>query len=332
MPQVAAQGHWVNAFDLASQYLNRLGWPNNPQTQRAFAAWFMAESRRSGNDVYVVGNNPLNITTGASGNYRLVGSHRIAVFSSPESGVGAFGSLISSSGHNYPGIKAAFKSGSGTAAIAAIINSGWVPGGNGPSYWHTVGHGKRTNLVQDIFNGLPGGGSSAVLPPGGGGSSGNPPNTNLAAWGGLVSYPVGHIFSEADVNDIINKMNAAGWFDAALGGTTARDLTRGILMQEVGQPWNKALQDRLQAKFLNASVLAGHDINPIAVAGDAATSLFNNVVGFVGGVVVGAGAIIVGGIMGLFGIYLITKEATSTTGAGESIVSPVPIFIREKTA
>lgn len=82
----------------------------------------------------------------------------------------------------------------------------------------------------------------------------------LTGWGNLVSFPVGHTITAADVDTIIAKLKAGG----LLGTPSNPDpfgisegIVRGILMQHVGQAWNKSLQDQLAAEFGAAAVNAG---------------------------------------------------------------------------
>lgn len=302
----------INAYTLASQWLTALGWPNTPANQRALAAWFLAESSHTGLTLHVLGNNPLNITGG--NNYRLVGTHRISVYNSPAAGINAFSRLINTSGHNYPGIVAAFKNENNP--ISAIVNSGWVTGGTGPSYWH-----KGRNLLLDVFNGLPGPAGNVTPPI----SGGYPPTTGgeqLGAWGNLVSFPVGHKLTPEDVDYIMSQLVKGG-----LVGSVGPDydIVKGILEQSVGQEWNKTLEETLQQKFFAAGVLAGNTIgNPVGtIATDFIGPAVMKVLGTFGSIAV----LIGGGALVLFGLYLITKEATGSSPEG--MVSPVPVFIRE---
>ena len=109
------------------------------------------------------------------------------------------------------------------------------------------------------------------------------PGPQLGAWGDpftganpVVTFPVGHILTTVDVDTIVAKLTQAGWF--ALWGPvnvgTAQTLVHGILSKHVGQPWNKALQDQLQAEFNQAAGLAGTTIgDPMAGIAQAIGSL-----------------------------------------------------------
>lgn len=305
MPLVSNVSHQkVNAYDLASQWLTALGWPNTPSNQRALAAWFMAESSHNGTTLNVAGNNPLNITT-STGNYRLVGSHRIAVYDSPQAGIDAFRNLIGSPNHNYPGIQSAFKtkSGNGQSVISAIINSGWVTGGNGPSYNHTV-NGQRRNLLQDVYNGISNGNSNATLA-----------SLSLSDWQAkLASIGVpndpNHKFTHDEAIAILTKLY-------------------GINPDHIPPDFISAFEGKTVAETLGgASTTLIPPVGPQDL-GPGIANIASGILNAIFGKLVPVGALIGGGVMSLFGLYLITKEATSG-GQAESLVSPVPIFIRER--
>jgi len=84
----------------------------------------------------------------------------------------------------------------------------------------------------------------------------------LGAWGDLITFPVGHILTTTDIDDMIAKLETAGWFSKDPTGS-AKAIVRGILAMHVGEPWNKALQDTLQSQFEKASGLAGTKFNPL---------------------------------------------------------------------
>lgn len=328
MPQVAAPTYWIDANVLASQWLNALGFPNTDSNRKALSAWFLSESKRSGNKVLVTGNNPLNITTGSNGNYRLVGSHRIAVYGSQTEGVAAFGSLIRINAYNYPGILAALRAGNDAqTTINAIINSGWVTGGTGPSYWHTV-NGQRSNLLQSVFNSLTG---TFVRPPdggstgnGGGGTPSTTPQTlTMDAWIKMltdagISVDPSHQYTQAEATQISKLL--AKYTDAA----GAANLIPNLVGKTVYSAFPTAA--RLYGDFASsggsAQPVSGAPLDVPGAIGAGVAALLATIVPVM--------ALLGGGIMAMFGVYLITKEATSTTGAGESLVSPVPVFLRER--
>lgn len=294
----------VNAFTLASQWLNALGWPNTPSNRQALAAWFMSESPHTGTTIHVIGNNPLNITTN-SGNYRLVGTHRIAVYDTPQAGINAFNSLIHVNAYNYPGIVAGFGTGNGQNAINSIINSGWVTGGTGPSYWHYVS-GVRRNLLQDAFNGLTGLDTS--------------PTELLSGFGNLVTYPVGHVFTPAEGADLIKKLEAAGYFGTGPAALIAENIFGSELAQLIqsGTPWSKQFQQALQGNVQNDA--SNNPITGVANAITGAVGTFLSSLLFIAAMAAGGG-------MALYGIYLMTKEATSPAATTQT--QEVPVFVKE---
>lgn len=84
-----------------------------------------------------------------------------------------------------------------------------------------------------------------------GGSQGSL-NAGLAGWGNLVNYPSGHIITTGDAAAMADKLKAGGYFASdPLGAAEAK--TRAGLALFVGQPWNKATQDSIQASFLGAA-------------------------------------------------------------------------------
>jgi hypothetical protein len=323
MPLVSASHYDVNAYTLASQWLTALGWPNTPSNQRALAAWFLAESSHTGTTLHVAGNNPLNITT-STGNYRLVGTHKIAVYSSPVAGATAFHNLINTSGHNYPLIRQAFQANvSGISVIKAIVNSGWVTGGTGPSYWHTVS-GTRRNLLLDVYNGLPGAPGNITPPPLG---SGYPPTSVsgpiTSKWQAVLKF----LDISTDPAHVITADEAARIANAYITGIPSLGINKQLPESTRGQ-----LTDFFTGKTVgNAEKGGSITPGPTAPSLDPIANAISNAVG--GAIasliatILPVAALIGGGVMGLFGIYLVTKEATG--GSAESMVSPVPIFVRE---
>lgn len=90
---------------------------------------------------------------------------------------------------------------------------------------------------------------------------------DLGAWGNVVSFPTGHVLTAADVDTIITKLRAAGYFNDPVSGGVAEGVTRDILMRHVGQPWNKQLQDTLSIEFATAAKEAG-DAGGLRAIGD----------------------------------------------------------------
>lgn len=89
----------------------------------------------------------------------------------------------------------------------------------------------------------------------------------LGAWGDHVKYPTGHILTQKDVYDIVEKLQDIGMFDGQgpLAGVVGRQIVTGILLRHVGEPWNKELQSTLQAEF-NQSATEAADLGGTAPA------------------------------------------------------------------
>jgi hypothetical protein len=124
----------------------------------------------------------------------------------------------------------------------------------------------------------------------------------LDAWAGIVSFPVGHVITEADVETMIRALSAAGMLGGPGTLGIPETITRGVLRTAIGKPWSTALQADLQARFRLASTLAG--------------STIGDPLGALAGVVLGAGARIaaLAGIvlLGLLGVWLLFREGGTT--------------------
>lgn len=317
---MAANRQRVNAYQLAGQYLDALGWPNNTTTRRVLAAWFMRESARvsgSSSDIWVVGNNPLNISCTSCSNYRSVGAHKIVVYNSNDAGIAAFNSLIHGSGPGYSGIVKTFSSQpSDPAAIIKSINkSGWVTG-NTNSYIH----GSYNGLL-DTYNGLAG--PDTYVPSDTASSSTTaPPSPNVTIYGGLISYPRDHIITEQDVNDMEKKLlltNPSPF--EGLDGAIAEKIFHDTMMSLVGKPWNEqtlaTAGNKLHVDANNAA------IQPSTPGINVALNVFQALTGKAAAVA----AILVGVGIVVAGAYLMMKDVYQQNGGG--MVDPTPIFVRE---
>lgn len=74
----------------------------------------------------------------------------------------------------------------------------------------------------------------------------------LGAWGNLISFPVGHVLTTADVDAMMAALARGGFFEGAFGGpfeaeSSAAKMVRAILTRHVGERWDKALQERIAA-------------------------------------------------------------------------------------
>lgn len=271
----------VSSYDVARRFIKAAGGdPNNNGLVRAVAIWLRFEIGGS-----ITGNNPWNLHSGTActpswpgyvngycpgngslpgqiGNrYAGSGDKNVAVFRTLDDGIKAnANNLIRlAPAYGYGKVLDAIRRGSAIDFLYAMQNSNWSAGHYG--YTKLVSAFKSTSSFNWSITLRPAGGSSTDPGPSGGG------NTKwLDAWGGIVSFPVGHVITVEDVETMMAKLSDAGWFrDYALefapGEGAARDFTRSILMTAVGKEWNKDLQDDLQGRFLGAA--AAQD-NPVA--------------------------------------------------------------------
>lgn len=237
------------------------------------AVWYTWITMESGKTIY--GNNPLNLTCrngdgcyeGQIGWYRFPGNTRnFVAFDSPQSAAKAYIKLLSSTTYRYAPILAAARADKWQAMVTAIITSCWVScnrhgyGGLNGSFW-SVWNTMRGKVDADIASG-----KISDVPTTG-------TDDMLGAWNDLVKFPVGHILTEADVNTIIDKLDAAGYFNVAGIFTGGKDKTREILMSHVGEAWTKELQDKLQQEFFGAADAAVD--NPLQAIATLLTSLLD---------------------------------------------------------
>lgn len=304
----------VNAFALADLYLKQLGWPSTPTTRRVLAAWFMRESARvsgSKTDIWVVGNNPLNISCRSCSNYRLAGggSIKIKVYDTPQAGIQDFGRLINGGGPGYSGIVKAFNNSPNDAGpiILAIVKSGWVTGGTN-SYIH---NGK--NVLAATYNQLGQSDVNNILPP----SYNVPTTSNVGAFGNLISYPEGHVITSQDIQDMSATLDKNHFFANPIQRIAFEEFMK---QNALGQPWSKALEDKLAKQ---AGIDAGNVANATNVSG-----LTINLFGSLAGKAAAIAAILIGMGLALYGAWLMTKDIYSGSGS-EGLVNPTPIFVRE---
>ena len=303
-----ATGKRVNAFQLAGDYLNALGWPNNAVTRRVLAAWFMRESARvqgSTTDIWVVGNNPLNISCTSCSNYRLVaGTHKIVVYDTPTQGLAAFNSLIHGSGPGYSGIVKAFAAPHSDPAtiIKAINNSGWVTG-NTNSYIGKNG----VNGLLDTYNSL--GAPDTYVPSDTvSGSTTIPTDTSASGEFATKYYQLlQNLGISTDPNHQITHEEATkivASFGSIFGGG--------------GHPLTSNFEGKTNAQIadtLQSSGTAIQNANP--------ANVFNALTGKA----VAIGALLAGVGIVVAGAFLMTKDVYNQNGG--NIVDPTPIFVRE---
>lgn len=304
----------VNAFALADTYLKQLGWPSTPVTRRVLAAWFMRESARvsgSKTDIWVVGNNPLNISCRSCSNYRLAGggSIKIKTYSTPQEGITDFGRLINGGGPGYAGIVKAFNNSPNDAGpiILAIVKSGWVTGGTN-SYIHN-----GRNVLAATYNQLGQGDVPNELPP-----SYNVPTTpSVNAFGNLISYPEGHIITSQDIQDMSATLDKNHFFANPIQRIAFEEFMK---QNALGQPWSKSLEDKLAKQ---AGIDAGNVGNATNVP-----QLSLNVFGALAGKAAAVAAILIGGALVVGGAVLMAKDVYGGDGP-QGLVNPTPIFVRE---
>ena len=219
-------------------------------------AWVRAEQGAN--------NNVLGVTYYSGGHQHLYTYPTMAL------GIAAAARLVLTSGH-YGGIRQSLKGGSSAQQAAAIVNSPW----NGHHYSGTNYAGGLRNIAGNLvaFQ-TPSGGQTP--PPSGGGSSdapggsthdSRPPGSDqwLAGWNGIVSFPVGHVITQADVDTIMARLDAAGYFNNDPLGL-GKDATRKLLEGFIGQAWNKDLQDRIQQGGEAAAKAAGDPFGGVSTA------------------------------------------------------------------
>lgn len=149
------------------------------------------------------------------------------------------------------------------------------------------------------------------------------PNGNLPGFNFMVDFPVGHVLTMADIDNIVNKMNGAGWFNPnsgspiadELGQVKARNAVHETLKQFVGREWTPSLLlEMSQAIGLKAETV---DDNPLAGVGEALGAIAT----ILATVFNPANWLKIGGLLlGLFLIYtgfrsLMDAASTSTVSA-----------------
>jgi len=125
----------------------------------------------------------------------------------------------------------------------------------------------------------------------------------LAAWGGIVKFPVGHIITTADVDKMMDALKAANMFAgdgvSPVAGFASEQQTRTILLTAVGKAWDKPLQEDLQKRFMAAASEA------TALGG------IGTAIGDFGGVITKIAAYAAGILLLLLGFYLYSKGGVS---------------------
>jgi murein DD-endopeptidase MepM/ murein hydrolase activator NlpD len=141
-------------------------------------------------------------------------------------------------------------------------------------------HNKGHMVNPSTWNGA--GGSTAAGPLGPQGPSSSTPLP-------FINIPEGKILTIADVDGVIlAAFDKAGTFGDPVSGGIARDVARAKLMTFIGQPWNKATRDAMQALLFQAATEAGavgtaFDLGLQAIGGAIGDATFTLVV--LGGIV-----------------------------------------------
>jgi hypothetical protein len=274
-------------------------------------AWLWNECQAVNNPT-----NPLNIRYyGTHGQIGKGGGQNagFGVYQDAHGGLDHAAWLINNSA-NYTGIRSAIKTGNIWAEARAIELSPWAGGhyggasgpGNISKKLSSITGKPIEQVAQSADQTIASGDSY-----GEGKATGATDGGMLGGFGNLVSFPVGHIITAADVQQIMDVTTKAGWWDQ-IGGQTAKEIMQGILQQEIGKPWNKDTQIEIQSKVNMAAGLSGQ-IGPNAIA--AAASVVPDVAGAIGGfgnTIIKAVTYVLATVLILVGIWLYSKGRTPT--------------------
>jgi murein DD-endopeptidase MepM/ murein hydrolase activator NlpD len=135
----------------------------------------------------------------------------------------------------------------------------------------------------------------------------------LGAWDNAVSFPVGHILTQADVDTIIARLDAVHFFQATNGipglqqltENNARDTTRSILLSHVGQAWNTTLEQQLQQQLFGAATAAIS--NPAQDLANLAGKVFDP------NTYIHMGALIIGVVIAFYGLKIVISGSSAAT-------------------
>ncbi len=298
----------VNALNLADRYLKALGWPSTPTSRRVLAAWFMRESPRvpgSATDIYVIGNNPLNMACFSNcTNYWLAGggSHKIIIYPSEASSIQTFGAQLARGNHGYDKIQNAFKSGADPLTIIkAINNSGWVTGKTGGHSYIYRKDGKLINGLLSTYNGL---GNHDLTD-----TSLTDTQSQLAKIG--ISTDPNHQITPEEAKKLVEA-----WYPTLSGDLKTQTIAKFTGMK---------VQDIMTASDSGSSIGIG--------ATDPITGLANAISGFqifgaLAGKALGLGAVLLGGGLIIFGAVVVAKDTYSSDGTGGGMLDVTPIIVK----
>jgi hypothetical protein len=139
---------------LAVQLLTAIGAPSTTSNVAAMMAWLNSESTHTASTLTAMGNNPLNVSTGADVSGKVVGTTAvgpgIAQYASLATGVQATAQYLQA---RQPGIVAGFKTGNGTAAVGAITASNYVTGGGGGNQYGGALLGRMQAVLPSVTAG-----------------------------------------------------------------------------------------------------------------------------------------------------------------------------------
>lgn len=244
---------------IASTFLKEIGAPDTDIMRKAVTAWLRKESGRN-----VIGNNPWNISLAAAQGLGVepVGSRahgrtgqKFAVYGNLTDGTRAAARLLLRGNtpkdkRGYAGVIAGARSGDPIAFLQGLASSKWSADRYG---------GPSNNSLLRVYKSV--GGLGNVTASGLSTARASGPRTGgLGAFGDLISFPVGHIITEADVGRMMGTLEQGNFFTLGQGKTE----TRAVLMQAIGKPWTKDLQNELSGGFASAADTAG---DPFGVAG-----------------------------------------------------------------
>ena len=195
----------VQTQSLVGQLLAAIGAPTSTPNIAAMTAWLNSESTHTASTITAVGNNPLNISTGADVSGKVIGTTAvgpgIAQYSSVATGVQATAQYLTA---RQPNIIAGFKTGTGTAAVTAITASNYVTGGNGGNQYggNLLGRyqGVLSNLVSSTSSTTPSGGASTPL-------TATPSQTNPGVPTGVVKGTLSEFFGTLSPTHTLNAQD-----------------------------------------------------------------------------------------------------------------------------
>lgn len=267
----------ISQAEIASAFLKELHAPDNAIMRKAVIAWMRAESGTT-----IRANNPWNMTLGAAsetgiktcGSWKSMSSGlTFAAFCTPQDGARASARLLLNAGHDWRGywrVVDAARAGKPIDFLNALARSAWDGGrygtkNGGPNkllaIYASIGGSVDATLLNSSGTSAAEGdthGEGVTSPLAqaftsiSSGATGSQAGGMLDAWGGIVSFPVGHILTAADVDYIMAQLASHGFFKDDTTGS-AQSVTRAILARQIGKAWGKPMQDTLQQDFFKSA-------------------------------------------------------------------------------